>query len=114
MDKKEIGASDFLTLGLYSFAGFGLEIVLSCILPNILGVQISEYTLIQHCIHWTLTCVLWGTIVVFLISLSKKKYSFDIMKFNEIPNNKQWLGSIAIAILAIVITTIMVGRNMMD
>ncbi|MDF9841471.1 hypothetical protein M2105_002487 [Paenibacillus sp. PastF-1] len=38
MEEKKIGASDYLALGLYAFAGFGLEVVLSMLLPVIFGV----------------------------------------------------------------------------
>lgn len=106
MEEKKIGASNYLYLGLYAFAGFGLEILLSMLLPNIFGVQSSEYTIMQECIHWLLTCVLWGTVSILLINLSKKKYAFDIMEYNEAPSGKQWLLAIVIAIIAIVITTI--------
>ena len=93
-------------MGLYAFAGFGLEILLSMLLSNIFGVQSSEYTIIQQCIYWMLTCVLWGGVSIFLISLSKKKYSFDVLAHNEIPTSKQWLLAIIMAIIAIIITTV--------
>lgn len=109
MIEKKIEASNYLYLGLYAFAGFGLEILLSILLPNILGIKYSDYSLVHHSIHLALTCLLWGAMTIFLVNLSKKKYSFDIMKCKEIPNSKQWLGAIAIAVLAIVITTIVVG-----
>ena len=109
MNEKKIGASDFLALGLYSFAGFGLEIVLSMVLSSIFGVQSSEYTIVHHCVHWMLTCVLWGVMVIFLMNFSRRKYSFDIMKFNEKPDLKAWLIAIVIAAIAIAATTIAWG-----
>ncbi|AIQ19071.1 hypothetical protein H70357_21935 [Paenibacillus sp. FSL H7-0357] len=109
MGENKIGASDYLGLGLYAFAGFGLEIVLSMLLPFIFGVGGSEYTLIDHCIHWVLTCILWGSMALFLIRLSKKKYSFDIMKLNEAPDSKGWLLAVVISVIAITVTTIAWG-----
>lgn len=109
MGEKKIGASDYLALGLYAFAGFGLEVVLSMFLPSILGVESSEYTLIHHCIHWVLTCILWGSMALFLIRLSKKKYSFDIMKLNEMPDSKGWILAVAISVIAIAVTTFVWG-----
>jgi len=106
MEEKKIGSSNYLYLGLYAFAGFGLEILLSMLLPSIFGVQSSEYTIMQECIYWLLTCALWGAVSILLINLSKKKYGFDIMKYNEAPSAKQWLFSVVIATIAIVITTI--------
>lgn len=108
MEKKKIGAGDFLALALYAFAGFGLEILLSMLLPSILGVEYSDYSIAHHCIHLALTCVLWGTMIIFLIRLSKKGYSYDIFECKEIPNRRQWLGAVGIAVLAILITTVLV------
>ncbi|WP_019910314.1 hypothetical protein [Paenibacillus sp. HW567] len=109
MGEKKVGASDYLALGLYAFAGFGLEVVLSMLLPSILGVESSEYTLIHHCIHWVLTCILWGSMALFLIRLSRKKYSFDIMKLNEAPDSKGWFLAALISVIAIAATTIVWG-----
>lgn len=109
MGEKKVGASDYLALGLYAFAGFGLEVVLSMFLPSIFGVESSEYTLIHHCIHWVLTCILWGSMALFLIRLSKKKYSFDIMKLNEMPNSKGWLLAVVVSVIAIIVTTFVWG-----
>ncbi|MGL5254001.1 MAG: hypothetical protein ACRC9L_03170 [Brevinema sp.] len=47
--------------------------------------------------------------VVFLMSLSKKKYHFDILKLNEVPNVKQWILALIIVIIAITVTTIVWG-----
>ncbi|AIQ53429.1 hypothetical protein [Paenibacillus sp. FSL R7-0331] len=109
MEKKKIGASDYLALGLYAFAGFGLEVVLAMVLPVLFGVGGSEYTLIHHCIHWVLTCILWGSMALLLINLSRKKYSFDIMMLNETPDSKGWLLAVVISALAITATTIVWG-----
>ncbi|WP_150267512.1 hypothetical protein [Paenibacillus tepidiphilus] len=109
MEQKKIGASDYLALGLYAFAGFGFEVVLSMLLPSILGVGSSEYTLIHHCIHWVLTCILWGSMALFLIRLSRKKYAFDIMKLNEAPDSKGWLLAVVTSVAAIAVTTIVWG-----
>lgn len=103
---KKITASDFLVLGLYAFAGFGLEVLLSMVLPNLLGIKSSEYSTIHHCIHWVLTCVLWGSITVFLLHLSKTKYSFDILKNNHVVTPKGWLIAIIITVVSIMLTTI--------
>jgi len=105
LKEKKIGASDFLALGLYAFAGFGLEILLSMILPGILNVKSSDYTLFHQCIYWTLTCILWGAVTLFLIYLSKTRYSFDLMECKGIPDRKGWLGAIIVAASAIGITT---------
>ncbi len=109
MKETKVGASDYLALGLYAFAGFGLEVVLSMLLPMILGVKGSEYTLVHHCIHWTLTCLLWGSMALFLIRLSKKKYAFDIMRLNDVPDSKRWLLAVVVSLIAIIVTTVAWG-----
>lgn len=106
MGEKKIGASDYLGLGLYAFAGFGLEVVLSMILPSILGVTSSDYTIVHHCIHWVLTCILWWSMALFLIKLSRNKYAFDIMKLDEVPDAKGWLLAGVVSVIAIAATTI--------
>lgn len=106
MNTKKITAGDFLALGLYAFAGFGLEILLSLLLPTVLGVKSSDYTTLQHCIHWTLTCVLWGAMTLLLLYLSKHSYGFDIMKNNQAVTARGWVAAAAVAVVAITITTI--------
>lgn len=105
MVEKKVQASDYLALGLYAFAGFGLEVVLSMLLPMILGVKGSEYTLVHHCIHWTLTCILWGAMALLLIKLSRRKYAFDVMKLNEKPDSRRWLLAVVVSVVAIIVTT---------
>lgn len=104
--EKKIGASDYLALALYAFAGFGLEVVLSMVLPSILRVKGSEYTLLHQCIHWGITCLLWGGMALFLIRLSKRKYDFDVMKLNAEPDAKGWLLALVVSVIAIAATTI--------
>lgn len=106
MVDKKIGASDYLALGLYAFVGFGLEVVLSMLLPLVFGVQGSEYTLFHQCVHWVLTCILWGSMALFLIKLSRKKYSFDVMKLKVTPDSKGWLLAIVVSVIAITATII--------
>lgn len=106
MAEKKIVASDYLSLALYAFAGFGLEVVLLMILPSVLGVKASDYTLIHQCIHWGITCLLWGSMAVFLIRLSKRRYDFDIMKLNAEPEAKGWLLAVVVSVIAIAATTI--------
>ncbi|WP_405114243.1 hypothetical protein MHH28_09470 [Paenibacillus sp. FSL K6-1217] len=106
MAEKRVGASDYLALALYAFAGFGLEVVLSMILPSVLGVRGSDYTLIHQCIHWGITCLLWGSMAVFLIRLSKRKYDFDIMRLNAKPDARGSLLAVVVSVIAIAATTI--------
>ncbi|WP_099205776.1 hypothetical protein [Scatolibacter rhodanostii] len=106
MKIKKRTASDFLALALYAFAGFGLEIVLSMLLPTVLGVKSSDYTTFHHVTHWVLTCLLWGSMTAFLLHFSKKKYDLNLMGQRDSISSKRWVVSIGIAVIAIVITTI--------
>jgi hypothetical protein len=106
LNDSKIGASDFLALGLYAFAGFGLEIVLSMILPGVLGTPYAEYSLLLHCIHWSVTCVLWGGSVVFLVKFAAKRYDFNIMQFTQSPSVGRWLFALGLAAICIIATTI--------
>lgn len=106
MSEKKIGSSDYLWLGLYTFAGFGLEILLLVAEPSIFGIPYSEWDVSQHCIHLIITCILWGVIFLALAFYSKKKYGFDIYSFKEIPTSKQWIFSIIIIIISIIATTL--------
>lgn len=106
MVEKKVGASDYLSLALYAFAGFGLEVVLLMILPSVLGVGNSDYTLLHQCIHWGITCLLWGSMAVFLIRLSKRKHDFDIMRLNATPDARGWLLAIVVSVIAIAATTV--------
>lgn len=106
MVEKKVGASDYLSLALYAFAGFGLEVVLLMILPSVLGVKSSDYTLLHQCIHWGITCLLWGSMAVFLIRLSKRKHDFDIMRLNAEPDSRGWLLAVVVSVIAIATTTV--------
>ena len=77
---KKVDNQDFLWYSLYSFAGFGLEILLLMI-ENIF---IKEQTIFTICFHWVLTVILWGTISFILYKNSKSKLKFDLLNNNTI------------------------------
>ncbi|MFV0517006.1 MAG: hypothetical protein ACK5MV_06385 [Aminipila sp.] len=103
MMRKVSGASEFFILGLYSFAGFGLEILLLITEQYLFGVQFPDS------LHWILTSILWGGSCIVLIGLSKSKHGFDIMKEKQNPNLMQWGVAALICVICITITTIVAG-----
>lgn len=60
--KKENTAMDYLGYALYAFGGLGLEILLMIIESNFWGVPSANWTISQHVIHWSITCLIWGVI----------------------------------------------------
>ncbi len=93
----KIDNKDFLWYSLYSFAGFGLEILLMMI-ENIF---VKEQTTFTACIHWTLTIILWGTISFILYKNSKKKLKFDLINNDNVSKRKLLLAIILIIVYLI-------------
>lgn len=88
MDKGK--GINYLILSLLAFLGLGLEILLGFFIePMIYGTKIiSEWSVVQIILHWCITCLLWGTVAVFLIKVAKNKYNFDI--FQKYKKMKLW------------------------
>lgn len=94
---SKIDNKDFLWYSLYSFAGFGLEILLLMI-ENIF---VKEQTTFTACIHWTLTIILWGMISFILYKNSKKKLKFDLINNGNVSKRKLLLAIILIIVYLI-------------
>lgn len=94
---NKIDNKDFLWYSLYSFAGFGLEILLLMI-ENIF---VKEQTTFTACIHWTLTIILWETISFILYKNSKKKLKFDLINKDNVNKRKLLLAIILIIVYLI-------------
>lgn len=94
---SKIDNKDFLWYSLYSFAGFGLEILLLMI-ENIF---VKEQTTFTACIHWTLTILLWGMISFILYKNSKKKLKFDLINKDNVSKRKLLLAIILIIVYLI-------------
>ncbi len=60
--KKENTAMDYLGYALYAFGGLGLEILLVMLESSLWGVQRENWSITQHVIHWSITCMIWGVI----------------------------------------------------
>ncbi|MDE5769183.1 MAG: hypothetical protein K2H82_07330 [Oscillospiraceae bacterium] len=84
MKNTKISAWDYLWYALYSFAGLGLEIVLISIIEPIFWGKISEYNTIQSIIHWILTILCWGIMMIVLVKSSEKKLDFRVWNHEKI------------------------------
>lgn len=82
---------DFLFMGLYAFAGLGMELVLGLFLEPLLFGETGNYNTWGLISHWILTCVIWGVLAAILIRIAKRKYGFDLF-LNRTPLSVQnWL-----------------------
>lgn len=99
MKAKQKITWDYLWYALYAFAGLGLELLLAGVVePLWLGQKgFSEYTTGESIIHWLLTSLCWGIMILLLTRFSKTKLQFDL-NCKETPQGK---GVLAAALLVI-------------
>lgn len=77
--EKKITGMDYLSLGLYAFAGLGMEALYAYLLePVLYGAPMQEWTPGQTIMHWILTCITWGIFAAVLIRKSGTKYQFPL------------------------------------
>ena len=89
---KEISGGKYMRLALLAVAGFCLEFVLAFIVePFIFGVSLNDYSTPQFIAHWTITCIVWGLVVWWIIATAKNKYEFNILKKGNRMVWWQWL-----------------------
>lgn len=102
MLKENVKGWDYLSLGLYAFAGLGMEALLAFVLePIIYGHGMGEWTTSQTISHWVITCIIWGLFIAYLIKTSKKSYNFDILSFNHKMNSIRWIITIICVVIAL-------------
>ena len=77
--KEKITGGDYLSLGLYAFAGLGMEVLYAYLLePVLYGAPMQDWSDVQIILHWILTCITWGAFAFILIQKSDKKYCFPL------------------------------------
>ncbi len=104
--KKESGL-EYLWLALYAFGGIGLEVLLAFFIePMLYGAQMRDWNVVQNILHWTFTCILWGTVGVWLIRYAKKKFQFDILEKGNVMKLWQWIAVVLFVVLSLVISYI--------
>ncbi|MBD5521916.1 MAG: hypothetical protein HDR03_11985 [Lachnospiraceae bacterium] len=79
--KEKITGGDYLALGLYAFAGLGMEVLYAYLLePVLYGAPMQDWSDTQIIIHWILTCITWGIFAFILIRKSGEKYRFQLLE----------------------------------
>lgn len=107
MKQIKMSTWDYLWYALYAFAGLGLEFVLIGVVEPMLFGNISsnEYSTSQHIIHWVLTIICWGIVIVLLIHYSRKKLNYHVLE-NGTVNSRGVIIGILLVIACIVINAL--------
>lgn len=100
MNNKKAAPIEFLWLGLYSFAGFSLELILMVVL-NIFNVGPSIS------LHAGLTAALWFIASYLILHYAHKKFSFDPVNVHAHLDKRHLIMIGAIFILLILVTSIL-------
>lgn len=96
---------DYIFLGLYAFAGLGMEVLYAFLLePAIYHAQMQEWNTTQNIIHWTITCITWGIIAFRLCRLSKDKYEFDLLKTGSHVKAWQWICVLICVVFSLIVS----------
>ncbi|QAA33459.1 hypothetical protein [Clostridium manihotivorum] len=96
----------FLKLSFYAFLGISLELLLGLIEHKIYGSKLGQFSDFQMIVHWILTCLIWGTVALSLISRAKKKYNFDIFSYRSSLPPINLIFCIVLLVLTVVVSTI--------
>lgn len=105
MEGKHTKGLDFLYLGLYAFAGLGLELVLSNFIePVLYGKNITQFTTLENILHWIITCAIWGIMAKVLVCISKTKYEFDIFTNKDKIEKINWVIALIILGISIIVS----------
>ena len=104
--ERKTGMWGFLGLAMWAFLGLGLEIAILIGENGIYRTDMRQWAIWQNCLHWTLTCMVWLSMVAILIKTSKKQYDFDPLSFIRKPNRKAFGIAILITIIGIMVMTL--------
>ncbi len=102
---EKVDNKEHLYYGLYAFAGFGLEILLG-MLESMIGI---EKNLFFSCLHWSLTCVLWGTVAYLLVRNSTKKLRYAVLEEKKKPANQKMVAVALLMVLALIAKYMVIG-----
>lgn len=104
MGKKAKGIN-YLCLGLYAFAGLGIEAVYAFLLePIIYGCNMTDWNVKQMIIHWIITCITWGIVTYIILKVSKNKYGFDIFENKGKMKMWQWICVILCIVISLYVS----------
>ncbi|MGL4343998.1 MAG: hypothetical protein ACRCTE_02280 [Cellulosilyticaceae bacterium] len=87
----EVKNSKYLDLALYAFGGLGLELIIMTIEVMIYGTSNwREWGLMRTLLHWTITCIVWGSMAYWIYRIGKKN-GYDLLQRGEKPKASAWL-----------------------
>lgn len=111
IDEKNISekGSAFLKLSLYALSGVLSELLILLIEILVYGKSINHLSLSgeEKILHWILICMTWAAVSYQLIKTSRKKYKFDIFKYRDPLDLKNWL-------LCLMLLTISIANSFID
>ena len=83
-EAKRPAGINYMISALLAAAGIGIEIIYALLIePVFYGEQMQNWTNSQIILHWIITCISWGTVIILLIRNSKNKYGFDLLEKKE-------------------------------
>lgn len=106
--KRSIGQGfGFLLLGLFAFAALGLEALIAFIIePLVLGKNLNDFSTLENILHWIAVSIIWIICIYVLITTAKRKYSFDIFSFKEKLSLVNWIISLSVLLVSVIISVI--------
>jgi hypothetical protein len=106
MRNSKIGLK-FLGLGAIAFAGLGLEGLLFFLIePLIYSHYPDSFSTLENISHWILTCLVWGIILLLIVQISIKKYSFNMFSIKNPLIKANWLICAVLVAVSIVLSII--------
>lgn len=82
MEQKKITGFDYLWCALYACAAFAIELLLVAIEKQ-MGMDVTNYTIVQNIIHWIITTTLWIIAGIVVIAIANRTTGFDIWEHRE-------------------------------
>ncbi|MDO4303034.1 MAG: hypothetical protein Q4D94_03905 [Bacillota bacterium] len=103
-ENRTVKGFDYLCLGLYAFAGLGMEALYAYLLePVIYGASMGEWSTLHTILHWSITCITWGLFAFVLIRKAEGKYQFPILEKGASMKRWQWGVSLVFIFLAFLV-----------
>lgn len=97
----------FFSLGVYAFAGLGLEALLAFLIePLIYAKSLNEFSITESILHWIMTCIIWSVVSLVLIKVAKKKYNFDVFSCKSSIGLQNWILCFVLLAISVVISFI--------
>lgn len=97
---KTNSASDYIGYALYAFGGLGIEILLMMIETELYKKTSETWSSMEHIIHWTVTCIIWGSLGLILIKQLPANPANPVKK-------KNMISAILIIVLSVIYTSLM-------